>query len=126
MGNRDTGAVGRRAEAVAFRYLRKHGLAPVARNFRSRGGEIDLIMLDGDCLTFVEVRSRRSSRFASPSNTVDARKQRKLIGTAAMFVARHERFATFTMRFDVISIEGATSPSVTWIRDAFRPDDSAL
>ena len=126
MGNRDTGVVGRRAESLAFEYLRDRGLAPVARNFRSRGGEIDLIMLDGDCLAFVEVRSRRSSRFASPANTVDARKQRKLVGTASMFIARHDRFAHYTMRFDVISIEGTPRPSVRWIRDAFRPDDSAL
>ncbi len=126
MGNRDTGVVGRRAESLAFEYLRDRGLAPVARNFRSRGGEIDLIMLDGDCLAFIEVRSRRSSQFTSPSSTVDPRKQRKLVGTAAMFVARHDRFADFTMRFDVISIEGMTQPSIRWIRDAFRPDDSAL
>ncbi|MDJ0795089.1 MAG: YraN family protein [Woeseiaceae bacterium] len=126
MGNRDTGVVGRRAESLAFEYLRDHGLTPVARNFRSRGGEIDLIMLDGDCLAFIEVRSRRSSQFTSPSSTVDPRKQRKLVGTAAMFAARHDRFADFTMRFDVISIEGTAHPTIRWIRDAFRPDDSAL
>ncbi len=126
MGNRHTGIIGRRAESLAFEYLRQQGLAPVARNFRSRGGEIDLIMLDGDCLAFVEVRSRRNSRFTNPSNTVDARKQRKLIGTAAIFVARHERFANFTMRFDVVSIAGTAPPQIRWICDAFRPDDSAL
>lgn len=126
MGNRDTGVVGRRAESLAFRYLLDRGLVPVARNFRSRGGEIDLIMLDGSCLTFIEVRSRRSSQFAMPAITVDARKQRKLVGTAAMFVARNERFANYTMRFDVVSIEGAVRPRIRWMSDAFRPDDSAL
>ena len=83
-------------------------------------------MMDGDCLAFIEVRSRSSSRFTKPSNTVDARKQRKLISTAAMFVARHENFANCTMRFDVVSIEGSTHPRILWIIDAFRPDDSAL
>ena len=126
MGKRDTGVVGRRAESLALGYLRDRGLVPVARNFRSRGGEIDLIMLDGACLTFIEVRSRRSARFASAASTVDARKQRKLVGTAAMFVARHARFANHTMRFDVVSIEGATRPRIRWVCDAFRPDDSAL
>ncbi len=126
MGKRDTGVVGRRAESLAFRYLCDRGLVPVARNYRSRGGEIDLIMLDGSCLTFVEVRSRRSARFARPASTVDARKQRKLVGTAAMFVARHARYAGHTMRFDVVSIEGAARPRIHWICDAFRPDDSAL
>ena len=83
-------------------------------------------MLDGDCLAFIEVRSRRSAQFTSPALTVDARKQRKLIATAALFVARHERFAGFTMRFDVVSLEGIAQPGICWIRDAFRPDDSAL
>ena len=126
MGNRHRGAIGRRAESLAFEYLRNHGLAPVARNFRSRGGEIDLIMMDGDCLAFIEVRSRSSAQFANPSHTVDARKQRKLITTAAMFVARHDRYSTCTMRFDVVSIEGSARPRIRWISDAFRPDDSAL
>ncbi|MDJ0709329.1 MAG: YraN family protein [Woeseiaceae bacterium] len=126
MGNRDTGVVGRRAETFATRFLRARGLVPVARNFRSRGGEIDLIMLDNECLAFIEVRSRSSSRFDRPANTVDARKQRKIIRTAALFVVQHPQFAEHTMRFDVVAIEGATQSSIRWISDAFRPDDSAL
>lgn len=116
-------ALGARGENIAYRFLIDRGLRPVARNFRSRGGEIDLIMLDRQCLVFVEVRSRRSSRFAAPADTVDYRKQRKIIRTAAMFLARECRFAAFRTRFDVIAIEGNV---VRWIRDAFRPDDSAL
>ena len=80
-------------------------------------------MLDRECLVIVEVRCRRSSRFASPADTVDDRKQRKLARTAAMFVARTDQFATFRMRFDVVAIDGE---GIHWIRDAFRPDDSAL
>lgn len=95
----------------------------MARNFRCRSGEIDLIMLDRDCLAFVEVRCRRSSRFVAPADTVDYRKQRKLILTAAIFLARERRYATLRVRFDVIAIDG---DDVRWIRDAFRPDDTAL
>ena len=80
-------------------------------------------MLDRQCLAFIEVRCRRSSRFAAPADTVDYRKQRKLIRTAAMFLARERRYATLRTRFDVVAIEG---DGVQWIRDAFRPDDSAL
>ena len=131
MGNRNSRAVnpktrGQRAELQASRFLRDRGLVPVARNFRRRGGEIDLIMLDGDCLVFVEVRSRRSARFAAPELTVDRCKQRKLIGTAALFVARNRRFACLPMRFDVIAIDGDRAPGIRWITDAFRPDDSTL
>lgn len=98
----------------------------MARNFRSRGGEIDLVLLDGNCLTFVEVRYRRSAHFSAPAPTVDRRKQRKIVRTAALFIARHRQFANHTMRFDVVAISGKQSRQVDWIRDAFRPFDSSL
>jgi len=123
---RATGPLGDRSESAAFDYLVKQGLRPVARNFRCRGGEIDLIMLHDRCLAFVEVRYRTTSKFAQPGHTVDRRKQRKIIRTAAMFYARNRSYASHVMRFDVVAIEGGDSPSIHWIRDAFRPDDSTL
>ena len=126
MGRGRTGALGDRAEQLAHDFLVDQGLRAVARNFRCRGGEIDLIMLDEQCLTFIEVRYRRSSSFMEPFLTVDHRKQRKIIRTAAMFAARNHRFATLTMRFDVVTLEGEDQPAIRWIRDAFRPDDSTL
>lgn len=126
MGRRSTGSLGEYAEQLAFRYLIDRGLQPVARNFRTRGGEIDLILLDGDCLAFVEVRCRRSARFTDPGHTVDRHKQRKLVRTAALFAARHRAYAQHVMRFDVVAIEGDQCPTIRWIRDAFRPDDAAL
>jgi putative endonuclease len=80
-------------------------------------------MLDHDCLVFAEVRYRRSDRFVTAGLTVDRHKQRKLIRTAALYLARRPRFANHTVRFDVVAIEGDT---INWIRDAFRPADSAL
>jgi putative endonuclease len=126
VGYRSTETVGRQAEQLAFDYLLVRKLLPVARNFHWRGGEIDLIMLDGDCLTFVEVRYRASTSFTPASHTVDRHKQRKIIRTAAMFVARNHRFSTYTMRFDVVAIEGFENPAVEWIKDAFRPNNSTL
>ncbi len=96
------------------------------QNFRCRGGEIDLVMLDRDCLAFIEVRYRRSGNFSTPAATVDARKQRKLLRTAAMFLGRHRGYANHTMRFDVIALTGPGPIDVEWIRDAFRPGDSSL
>jgi putative endonuclease len=81
-------------------------------------------MIDGDALVFVEVRYRRSSAFTAPGLTVDTHKQRKLIRTAALFAAAHRHLANHEMRFDVVAIE--EGKPVRWIRDAFRPDDSAL
>ena len=121
-----TGTVGRQAEQLAFEFLLAHDLSPVARNFNTRGGEIDLVMLDGNCLAFIEVRFRATSDFSPPSETVDRHKQRKLVRTAALFVARNRRFANHRMRFDVLAIEGLQSPEFEWLQDAFRPEDSSF
>ena len=126
MGRPGTGTLGARAEQAAFSYLIDRGLRPVARNFGSRGGEIDLIMLDADCLVFIEVRCRRSTAFTEPANTVDRHKQRRIIRTAALFNTRNRRYAAHTMRFDVVAVEATRPPVVHWIRDAFRPDDSTF
>lgn len=126
MGHASRGALGERAERYARTWLVRRGLRPVAENFRCRGGEIDLVMLDHGCLTFVEVRYRRSGGFSAPAVTVDTRKQQKLLRAAAMFLGRHKQFANYTMRFDVLAITGDRAIDVQWIRDAFRPGDSSL
>lgn len=126
MGRATAGTLGRRAEDAALRFLVGRGLRPVARNFNTRGGEIDLIMLDGRCLVFVEVRCRRSIAFTAPALTVDRHKQRRIVRTAALFAARHREHASRRMRFDVLAVEGGAPPRVRWLRDAFRPDDSAF
>jgi len=126
MGFATPGTIGGHAEAQALDYLVRHGLHEVTRNFRSRGGEIDLVMLDGDCIVFIEVRYRKSTRFLSPAITVDSRKQRKILRTAALFLSRHSHYANHTVRFDVVAITGDGERRVNWLRDAFRPMDSTL
>ncbi len=126
MGSRHTGTLGDAAEKQALQYLVREGLKPVARNFRRRGGEIDLIMMHGNCLTFIEVRYRTSARYSSPALSVDHRKQQKLMRTAAMFIATERRFANSPVRFDVVAITGGTKNAFEWIKDAFRPIDSTL
>lgn len=83
-------------------------------------------MLDGDCLAFIEVRYRRSTTFTPAALSVDSRKQRKIVRTAALFSARHRAYNSHVMRFDVVAVEGTDSPAVTWIRDAFRPTDASF
>jgi len=126
VGSGSTGEIGQRAEQLAFEHLIAQGLRPVARNFHCRGGEIDLIMLDSDCLVFIEVRYRASTSFTPASHTVDRNKQNRIIRTAAMFVARNERFSRHTMRFDVLAVEGIQKIAVSWLQDAFRPNNSTL
>ena len=126
MGTGRQNALGRGAEEYASRLLIERGLRPVARNFRRRGGEIDLIMLDDDTLVFVEVRYRASNRFLRPALTVDRRKQARLVRTAAFFAAQHPQHALRTMRFDVVAVEGSPATRSEWLRDAFRPGDANL
>ncbi|HZD52436.1 MAG TPA: YraN family protein [Woeseiaceae bacterium] len=117
------GIRGRRAEELALRHLESQGLALVAKNFRCRLGEIDLVMRMSRSLVFVEVRSRASSRFASPLESVDWRKQQKLIRAASYFLMMNRAFRHHAVRFDVVAVEGPLPGgySLQWIRDAFRP-----
>lgn len=126
MGLGQRGTLGARAERKALDFLVRHGLTPLAKNFSSRSGEIDLIMLHGTCLAFIEVRFRSSSRFSSPELTVDSTKQRKIIRTAALFLASKPAHARRNVRFDVIAITAGGDAGIRWIKDAFRPRDSTL
>ena len=123
MVRRDTRTVGDAAEELAHQFLQRRGLQPVERNFRCRHGEIDLIMLDHDCLVFVEVRYRSPGAFSSAAVTVDHRKQSKLVRTAEMFLAMRPALSSHMARFDVVGVDGRGDGrrSVEWIRDAFGP-----
>jgi putative endonuclease len=125
---RNTRTVGSDAERLAEQFLRRQGLIQISRNFRCRLGEIDLIMQDLACLVFIEVRFRRSNRFSRASLTVDSHKQRKIVSTAALFLARESRYANSVCRFDVVAIDADEdgNNSIEWIKDAFRPQNSRL
>lgn len=125
----DQRAQGARVEALARDFLQRHGLKPVAANANYRGGELDLVMRDGDTLVFVEVRYRRSagnasSGFGGGAVSVDANKRRKLVHAATQFLAAHREYARAPCRFDVIDASGVSdAPEFVWLRDAFRADD---
>ncbi len=96
------------------------GLKPLARNWRCRGGELDLIMRDGDTVVIVEVRSRSSRDFVDPRDTVDGAKQRRLIRATRHLLATRPVLADQPIRFDVVAISGDPgSPELAWIRNAF-------
>lgn len=120
---------GAEIEAAARAFLLRAGLREVAANANYRFGELDLVMLDasggsGETLVFVEVRYRRDARFGGGVASIDARKCRKLVRAAQLFLAAHRAFANAPCRFDVIDASGdADAPAITWLRDAFRADD---
>ncbi|HTL14388.1 MAG TPA: YraN family protein [Thermomonas sp.] len=131
MARADGGLPRTRGDAVedaALAFLQGRGLRPLARNAQSRGGELDLVLLDadagGDVLVFVEVRFRAGDAFGGGAASVDARKRRKLVHAARVFLARHPRYAEHPCRFDVVEADGdPAAPRLRWLRDAFRADD---
>ena len=120
-GRADKRALGAHAETLALNMLRRHGLRLVARNFLCRHGEIDLIMRDGDCLVFVEVRSRRHSGWGSAAESIGHRKQRRLAATAEFFLLSHRRWQRSACRFDAVLFDGGLNDNNTcWHKDIFQ------
>jgi putative endonuclease len=107
---------GKDAEVRAAKFLESRGLQIVARNYRGRYGEIDLIARDGTTLVFVEVRARRSNTFGGAAASITAAKREKLTRTALQYLATLGR--TPPCRFDAVLLGGSTSP-VEWVKDAF-------
>jgi putative endonuclease len=120
--------IGERSEQLALDHLQASGLKLLTRNFRCRVGELDLVMLDGNCLVFVEVRCRsaggcQAGRFPSAIQSIGPNKQRKLSKAALFFLAKNKAFRHHTVRFDVVAYDGPAPGEHTlqWIKDAFRP-----
>lgn len=107
---------GRRMEKQARRLLEKSGLETLAHGYRSRYGEIDLIMRDGDTLVFAEVRYRKTSRWGDALETIDRHKQEKIIATAQTYLLENKHQGP--VRFDVIGYTGEHEQP-RWIKNAF-------
>ena len=110
-------------EALAAEYLKKKGYQLVAAGYRSRFGEIDLIVRDRNCLAFVEVKLRKSDSFARACEYVDSRKQERLRKTAMIYLSGNP--CNFPCRFDIIEIyapEGihTQKPEIHHMEDAFQ------
>lgn len=107
------------AEALAAAYLRRAGLQIQIQNYRVRGGELDLIALDGEALVFVEVRYRKSMRFGGAAASIDHRKQQRLIHAAQVYLMKHPHQAHRACRFDCILLDALGTEHIEWIKDAF-------
>lgn len=106
--------IGEYGEFLARQYLEEQGLQTLKSNYRTKYGEIDLIMEENGVIVFVEVRYRSSDRFGNPLETVDWQKQRKIRRVAAMFLAglNYEPVC----RFDVV---GILETQINWVKGAF-------
>lgn len=111
---------GRAAEDLALQHLQGHGLRLIERNWLCRLGELDLVMIDGDTVVFIEVRYRQYQAWGGPLESVDARKREKLSNAANAFLQQHSRWQRHPCRFDVIAIQPAgNTPTLEWITNAF-------
>lgn len=110
-------ARGLEAESQAARFLEAQGLAIIARNYRTRFGEVDLIAQDGPTLVFVEVRARRSAAFGGALASVDVAKQRRIVSAARHYLGRNR--SEPACRFDVLAWEGS-SAHPAWVKGAFE------
>jgi putative endonuclease len=103
------------AEDRALHYLQQRGLTLMQRNFRCKGGEIDLIMQEAAVLVFVEVRKRADTRHGGAAASVTTRKQGRLIIAAQVFLQRYRMPPA--CRFDVIAIDGNV---IEWLKNAIE------
>lgn len=104
---------GEAAEDRALHYLLQQGMTLVERNYRCKGGEIDLILRDRDMLVFVEVRKRADGRYGGAAASINAGKQRRLVIAAQTFLQRYR--IPPACRFDVIAIEAS---ALNWLKNA--------
>lgn len=122
MGNNDTTTrAGQLAENLAASFLEKRKLAVLARNFRCRGGEIDLVCRDGKTLVFVEVRLRRNAGFGGAAASVTPTKQRRIVLAAQHYLTATGKHGS-DCRFDCVLLDGPGEARIEWIRDAFAAD----
>lgn len=101
------------AEDRALHFLQQHGLTLIDRNFRCKGGEIDLVMRERNTLVFVEVRKRADTSYGGAAASVTARKQARLIVAAQTYLQRYT--APPPCRFDVVAMDGEATD---WLKNA--------
>ena len=105
------------AEQLAAQYLQQQGLKLLQTNYRSRFGEIDLILQEGDTHVFVEVRLRSNAAFGGAAASIDARKQAKLLKTAQFYLSEFKLMPP--CRFDVVLMQSIDPNQIEWIKNAF-------
>lgn len=112
---------GQLGEDKALDYLKQQGLKCLTRNYTCRLGEIDLIMMEKECIVFIEVRLRKNESYGGGIGSITPSKKNKIIKTAMSYLISKKLYEQYPLRFDVISIDGPLG-KVTWIQNAFGAD----
>jgi len=112
---------GESAESLAWAFLEKRGFKLIQKNFRTKAGEIDLIMKQKSCLVFIEVRYRKNQDFGGAAASITASKQTRIRKTAQIFLQQNPVLDYKECRFDVIAISGiGDNTEIQWIDNAFQ------
>jgi len=113
--------LGEEGEEAAADFLKSKGLKIIERNFRIRGGEIDIVAKDGSTICFTEVKTRRSSTYGTAQESVSFFKKNRLIKAGLFYVAKHNLTDT-NVRFDVICVTftAAGRPQMDWLQNVFE------
>ena len=112
-------ALGKLGEDLAVAELERRGYAILARRYRTRHGEIDIVARDGETTVFVEVKAKETAEFGTAAEAVTVRKQRRVISMAVDYLARNHLTGK-PCRFDVVAIDGVGDAAVlTVYRGAF-------
>jgi putative endonuclease len=116
----DNRTLGERGEAIAAAYLQGQRFTIIERNFRCKGGEVDIIAREGKTLVFVEVKTRRTLSFGPPQMALTPFKQRQISKAALTWLAKKKQFGA-SARFDVIAIVAPDHqvPQIEHFRNAF-------
>lgn len=111
--------LGDQGERRARRWLKKRGLVVIARNYRCKCGEIDLIAMDGGTVVFIEVRYRnRNATYGSAEDSITRSKQQKIVRSASMFLQQYPQYARQPCRFDALTYSDETG-TPEWFIGAF-------
>jgi putative endonuclease len=116
----DNISIGKRGEELARKYFRKKGYTIVDCNFRSRHGEIDLVLRKNRAFRFVEVKFRSTTEFGLPQESVVKHKQQRIRNTTLLWLKRRRFSLDSEIHFDVLAISGeAGHLTYEYIEDAF-------
>jgi putative endonuclease len=114
--------LGKTGEDLACEELQRRGYVILARRYRRRGGELDIVCFDEATVVFVEVKTREGSQFGEAFEAIDRRKRRRMAGIALDYIARHS-LADRPCRFDVVSIRfDGDEPVIEILKNAFSLD----
>lgn len=118
MNKRETGSY---YENLACEYIVENGAKIIARNFRSKKGEIDIVARDGKYLSFIEVKYRTTSRFGEPEEAVNPHKQKIICRVSDFYRRRYGIGDNCPIRYDVVAIkvDETSAIHIIWHKNAF-------